>query len=808
MLKNYFKIAVRNLFRNKIYSLINITGLSIGLAGCLIVANVVIDDLSYDKQWKNASNIYRVITTNNGTQQTIPVALAGLGPTLQKNFPEVKSYCRVIKGVKTFSIDGGKNNFNVNCITSEPSFLNIFDFKFLQGSPQTFKNAYANVIITQKIKDEYFPNANPVGKTIQAKRSDGSIDTIQYLITGVIKNIPYNSHLRADAIILKKFNESDNQLSSQGIGYLYPLYVLLKNKTNLKNFTAKVNNWYKKMVVTDVSATNKFQPVKDVYLYSDFAQGYQAVIGSIRNVYIFSGIAIVLLLIACLNFINLTTARALKRMPETGVRKILGAAKHHLIIQFLFESLIFFVISFLLAIIFYRLSLKPVEAYLGHTLTISLINNIELFIATFTTVLVVCIFTGLYPALVLSYGNPSSILKGKTFNKTGSSVLRKSLVVIQFTISIIILIATFVVRNQLYFLNNTDIGYDKNNLLQIDFTNWGNKGEAFKQRIKNLSGVQNASIVRWVPGNGGSSMTIEINDPSQKDKKINLCYIEGDFDFVSTLKLQLQKGRLLNSNFPSDALDVKRLYDKKEYEKLGEAEAHQPVLVTAYTAKLLDVKKLNEPLKVPGVPVGIVSDFHNESLRTVMKPCIIKANNNITYGCMLIRINSGAEQQVINSLNRIWNKFYPEQTLQFNWVSDALQHQYAAEQKMQQLFFFFSYLTVFLACLGLFGLVSFTTELRTKEIGIRKVLGANSAIIAALISKDFLKLVFIAFLIASPVAYWIMNKWLQDYAYRININFWILLFAGLIAIIIALITVSFQAIKAAIANPVKSLRTE
>ena len=497
---------------------------------------------------KNAGDIYRVIVTNNGTQQTVPVALAGLGPALQKNFPEVKNYCRLEKGIKKFNAVGGKTKFNINCITSEPSFLNIFNFKFLQGSSKTFSEGYSNVIITQKIKDEFFPNTNPVGKIIQSKLWNGNIDTTQYLITGVIKDIPYNSHLRADAIVLKQFNKSDNELSLQGNGYLYAIYVLLKKETNLTNFTAKVNNWYKKTVVNNTSVTNKFQAIANVYLHSDFAQGYQPVIGSIRNVYIFSGVAIILLLIACLNFINLTTARALKRIPETGVRKVLGAAKLHLIVQFLFESLIFFVISFLLAIIFYRLFLKPVEAYLGHELTISLINNIELFAATLAVVLLVCIFTGIYPALVLSRGKPSLILKGKISNKTDSGFLRKSLVVVQFTASIIILIATLVVRNQLFFLNKKDIGYDKNNLLQIDFTNFGNKGETFKQQIKNLSGVQNASITNWVPGRGGGSMTIEINDTSQKDKKINLWYIEGDIDLASTLKPANTKGQIVKQS--------------------------------------------------------------------------------------------------------------------------------------------------------------------------------------------------------------------------------------------------------------------
>ncbi len=672
MFKNYFTIALRNLLRNKIYSFINIAGLSIGLAACLVVANVVIDDWSYDKQWKN-KDIYRVISTDNGTKERVPVVLAGLGSALQKNFPEIKSYCRLSLNAKSFSINNGKEKFAVSAINTEPSFLNIFDFKITDGTPQKFINGYVNVIITQKIKDKYFPNINPLGKIITGTFTSGESDSIKYLITGIIKEIPYNTHLRADVILVKQFNESDNELSSQGDGYVYPLYVLLNKNANVQTLSSKVNSWYKKVVNNGINTSFNFQRVTDVYLYSDFANGYQPVKGSIRNVYIFSGVAIVLLLIACFNFINLTTARALKRMAETGIRKVLGAAKYQLIIQFLFESLLFFLISFILAIFLYNLSIHPVETYIGHKLTVSLLNNVKLFFVAIAAVLLVCVFTGLYPALILARIKPATILKGKFSSTTGSGFLRKSLVVAQFVLSITILIAAIVVQSQLHFLNTKDVGYDKNNLLQTYFTNWGTKGTAFKHEIKNISGVQNASITRWVPSSGGGSMTIQIPDRFEKNKKINLWFIEGDMDFVPTLKIKLEKGRLLNDKFAADILDVQPFYNKKDYEKLDEAQHHQSILLTAYAAKLIGVKNLNQPLNsIQGTPVGIINDFHNESLRLIMNPAIIRASADIDYGSMLIRINAGAEQQVINSVNNLWKKFYPEQTLQYDWVSDAL----------------------------------------------------------------------------------------------------------------------------------------
>jgi putative ABC transport system permease protein len=814
MVKNYFKTAWRNLQRNKVYSAINIIGLSFGIAGCLVVANVVIDELSYDTQWKNGNNIYRVNVTDVGTMETIPVALSGLGPALKKNFPEVENYCRASVERKRFS-GNGQDKISINCITTEPSFLEMFDFTFLQNSPLTGQSAFNSIIITKEIADKYFHDVNPVGKTIQNLLSNGDVDSIKYIITGVINDIPYNSHLRADAIILKQFDKNSDELS--GVGYLYPLYVLLKPGTNSGILSAKVSHWYERTRMLDkmIRETNdenyliSFQPLKDVYLKSDFAKGYQKVIGSVRNVYIFSGVAILLLLIACFNFINLTTARALKRTNEASLRKVLGAGKYHIISQFLFESLIFFIISFGIALFLYTISINPVQAYLGHRLVVSLSQNIKLMGITIFVLLLVCLFTGLYPALALSRAK-AALVSGKTrTGKRESGLLRKTLVVGQFAISIIILIAAIVIKDQLLFLDHANVGYDRNDLLKIDYTNWGNSGAAFKREIKNLSGVENASITRWSPGIGGGAMSIEVNNPFVKNKKITTWIIEGDLDFAATLKLQLLQGRFLSESFASDVLDPTGYVRSNNYEKLGEAEVHQSMLLTAYASKVLKSTKLGEPSnQIPGVAVGIVNNFHNESMRSVMKPCAIKANDHITYGTMLIRVHPGAEAHVVKSIGKIWQRYYPSQTLQYDWVNGALKQQYKSEQKAQQLFFFFSALSVFLACLGLFGLANFTTQSRTKEIGIRKVLGASAVIITTMISKDFLKLVFLSILVAAPAALWLMSRWLQDYAYRISLNGWMVMAAAMVAVLIALITISFSTIKAATTNPVKSLRTE
>jgi putative ABC transport system permease protein len=808
MLNTFFKIAIRNLFKNRIYSITNITGLSIGLAACLLVANVVIDDLSYDKQWEKASDIYRISNTDESTGEKSPVVLSGLGPSLSKNFPEVENYCRVSKGTKHFIIND-KEKLDISCIITEPSFLSVFNFKFLQRSDLNGKPGFKSIILTKEIKDRYFGDTNPIGKSVKGILYSGNVDSIPYVVTGIVESIPYNSHLRAEAIVLNNFDDRDNQLSPQGAGFVYSLYVLLKQGTRTENLETKIDNFYKSVVNNGLPVKFGLQPLKDIYLHSDFAEGYQRVIGSIRNVYIFSAVAVVLLLIACFNFINLTTAKSLKRLKETGVRKILGAEKLQLVIQFLFESLLFFFISFILSIIFYKPFTKGVESYLGHKLTVDFTQNISLFVAAVFVLLFVCVLVGLYPAILLAKTRMTLALKGTTSTKTGNSLVRKSLIVSQFAIAIVIIIAAMVAKKQLFFLNHAELGYDKNNLLVINNTSFGTSGKSLKTEIRKIAGVEEACLTSWDPGIGGGSMSMKVDDPLQKNKKIDLWFIEADLDFVSTLKLKLRQGRLLNNTIAADAPDIGSLFRNGNMDSVANAQSHQSLLVSDYTAKVLNPFQLNTPsTSVPGIPVGIVNDFHNESLRTIMKPCIIKGNNNINYGNLLVRVRPGSGKNVVASIAKLWHSFYPSQTFDYSWTVDSLAAQYEAEMKTQQLFFFFSYISIFLACMGLFGLVSFTTEMRTKEIGIRKILGASATLITVMISKDFLKLVILSALISVPAAVWLMHKWLEEYAYRINISGWLLFAACLVTIVIALTTVCFSSIKTALANPVKSLRTE
>ena len=477
-------------------------------------------------------------------------------------------------------------------------------------------------------------------------------------------------------------------------------------------------------------------------------------------------------------------------------------------LSFLFESLLLFTISFFLSIFLYNLFLQPLEAYLGHSLTLNLLHNFTLFSFTTFVVLIVSLFTGLYPAWLVSMPKVVVILKGKLSVNTNSDWLRKSLVVAQFTVSIVIIIATIVVQTQLNFISKKDLGFDKSNLIRIDQSNFGTKGAAFKQEISKVAGVERASISNFIPSEGAGSMSRFVDDPNHDGNKIMINYISGDVDLAKTLKLKLENGRLLSSSFASDALNMDSLLEH-DNQKLEQLRKTQSYITTEYTAKIFGLKSLNHSIKnVPGIPVGIIKDFNNESLHDPLKPCIIQASTGSNFGSVLIRLKPNTQKQVLKQINNVWEQFFPGKILQINWISDLLDSQYRAEHKLQQLFTFFSFLIVFLASLGLFGLATFIAEQRTKEIAIRKVLGASVAQVTALLSRDFVVLIILAIVISSPIAFFTMQKWLQDFAYRISIQWWMFAIAGISAIVIALFTISFQAIKAALANPVESLRSE
>ncbi|HWB26182.1 MAG TPA: FtsX-like permease family protein [Chitinophagaceae bacterium] len=799
MLHYELKIALRKLLKSKLYSSLNIVGLAVGLAACLIIATIVLNDLSYDKQWKNSNLLYKIIgvqSANHGIEET-PNVYSGLGPALVRSFPQVKSFCRMEVEQEKIKFDVTKDAVDLHALLAENTIWDMLDFTIIQGNPRQIREGIDNLIITRQLKDEYYKNDNPIGKIIY---KIGGNDTTKYLITGVIENIPENTHLRSQVIVLRDYlgnkNSPANKFSGGSSPAVSPQYVLLSPHTNAALFEKKLNTWYKAQCNKALSNNSyHLQPMQDVYLRSNYADP-GSVHGNIDTVYVFSLVAALILLVACINYVNLSTAKGIERMREAAVSRVVGAETGHIISRFLLDAMLFFIIAFIIAIGFYSVSVRFVQEYLNNVLPVTLFNSIALFGISFFSLLFVCVVTGLYPAYMLAKIKPVNALKGAVSQKPGMGILKRGLIVTQFAISLVVLIASITINLQSRFLKNADPGYDKNNLLQLGFASWGDKGDDFKKELLRIPGVESATRTNWYPAYAPGIMGIEMKDPRNENEVLHISLIQCDADFPGTLKLHLKSGRFFDPNRPSDATE-----DSLRYTKV--------LLSDTYVNIFKDESRLDRPVAdYMHIPIGIVKDFHNESFLKREKPFIITAYKDIKWSAMLIRVTPGTNNRVITSLQKLWKQYYPAKTLSFNWVDDLLASEYRKESRLSNIFNIFTSLAILLACLGLFGLVTFTIEKRMKEIGIRKVLGASVASVSGLISKDFLTLLALGILIASPVAWYCLNRWLENYPYRINVYWWIFGLAAILMTVITLATLSFKTIKAAMANPVKSLRSE
>ncbi len=807
MLRNYFKIGSRVLVKNRGYSLIHLTGLSIGLWACMMVATVVIDSLSYDRQWSRKDDIYRIVSVNKmgqGISERNSSSPMGLAPELKTHYAEVESWSTINTGERYFKIRPENNDgIQTNLLTADTSISRILDLQLLARSLSANTSKNGNLLVTRSYAARIFPGQDPIGKIIYDIPTFSSKST-PYEITGLIDDLPYNSHLRADAIKLEA--NKPEPLVNAGFMSFGTNYIMLKRSSDAKEFTKKVNEWYARFMKNNNRQQFELQPLKDIYLHSDFAEG-QSVRASIRTICIFAGVALLLLFIACVNFVNLSTAKAFARVKEAGVRKVLSGSRTQLVMQLLTETLLLFGVSVGIAVFVYFFTLRPVENFLGHRLVLTFTSNILMAGGALLMFLFTALLTGLYPAWVISGFKPANTLRGIFTASLGQTGLRKTLVVVQFSISIIVLLATIVVWQQFDLMKNKDLGYDKNNLIGIEQIAWNGKGEAFKTELQRIPGVVRSSLSMWMPTEGAGYMQREIPDPAHADRRLRVWYIAGDVDLPATLGLKLVKGRMFSNRF-ADAFNADSLREK-DFVKFEKMQMNQNSLITASAAKMLRIKQLDVHAKdAQSVPVGIVGDFHNESLYEPLKPTLILAQKAPEYASMLIRIEPGTEMQVGEGIQRLWRQFFPEKLLRIHNIEEKLEKQYEAEAKLHELFLFFSGLTMFLSALGIFGLVVQAAEQRAKEVGIRKVLGASVAGIVSLISKDFVKLVVIAIVVASPLAWYALQKWLKTYPYRISIHWWVFAASGLAALAVTIGTVSFQAIRAATADPVRSLRNE
>ncbi len=812
MFANYLKIALRNLWKNKSFSAINVIGLAVGLATCLLILFYVADELSYDRYNKNADRIYRVDGDIQfaGNHFILAVAPDPMGPTLKREFPQVEQSVRFRYNGGFLVRKGSSNLSEDRAIFADSTLFKVFTLPMIDGDPNTALVDPYSLVINERTAKKYFNTTLAVGKNLIIN------DTANFKITGVIKDIPSQSHFNYDFFIsMASLPESrkNNWISNN-----FNTYLLLKNGADPKKLESQMGVLIQKYLgeqaktILNINmdeflksgnhASYSLMPLTKIHLHSNKTMEL-GVNGNIQYVYIFSLIALLILLIACVNFMNLSTARSSNRAKEVGVRKVLGSLRKDLVAQFLTESVITSFVALFLSLILVSFAIPYFNLLSGKNLSSSVFTNLWLFPLLILLMLIVGILAGSYPAFYLSAFNPIAVLKGRLSKGFRNSWLRSGLVIFQFFISIALIIGTLVIYTQLQFIHNKDVGFDRDQVLVIKNTDpLGSRTKAFKEEILKLSGVINATVTGFLPTSGWRTDTPLFPDATLNQKSaVSMQVWDVDENYIPTLGMKMEEGRSFSNQFPTDSNGV--ILNQAAVKLLG---LKDPLNKTLYYIKdvndFLDNKKDVTTCHI----VGVVNDFNFNSLRDEVSPVALffkKQNSSIAF-----KISSRDISGLVRQINNKWKEMAPGQPFTYSFMDEDFNNLYKNDQKVGRIFISFALFAIVIACLGLFGLVTYAAQQRTKEIGIRKVLGASEMNITSMLSKDFLKLIFVAALIAFPVAWWAMNQWLNQFAYRISISWWIFLVAGLTALLIGMITISFQAIKAAIANPVESLRSE
>ncbi|QQD14481.1 ABC transporter permease [Sphingobacterium sp. UDSM-2020] len=801
MIKNYIKIAWRNLWKNKGYSSINIVGLAIGLACCLLIVLYIHDELSYDKYHVNKDRIYRVINSFEDNEKLIRRnvwGVAPIGPALKADFPEVKNVVQ-FSGVTSISLKNKEKVFQEERVFfMDSTAFDVFSWKVLAGNPTTALTAPYTAVLTASTAKKYFGNENPIGKTLEGGLAAGRADPGLYKVTAVIEDVPTNSHFTFDALLsMNTFKQARSDIFDSW-GYVdFYTYILVSDQFNLSNFNKKIPQFLKKHVA---SAEGKFnfylEPMLDAYMHSS-AGRQPGVTGSVQNLYIFAIIGLFILFIACVNFMNLATSRSMERAKEVGVRKAIGASHRNLILQFMFESLALVFIAALLALLLVIILLPSMEAFAGKHFAWSSLFNLTTFSIFLGIVTITGIIAASYPAFILARFKPVEVLKGTFKTAAGGQFLRKGLVIFQFGLSIVLIAGTCIVFSQLYHLQHTNLGFQKDQMLVIDynFDDGVNKNlEAIKNTFKRDKDVIAVSSSRSVPGTFFPNAGTEIETKEGKMTMLGPALFEVDIDFIPNMGIEMVAGRAYSRDFPADT--AHSMIINEAAAKLWGYNNPQDIIGKRFTQWGQE-----------GQVIGVVKDFNYMSLHNKVEPLALRLSP-WSSKFITIKLQQANQPETIARIEKIWTSLAPQIPFNYTFLDQSFKRQYEADYRFQRIFTTFSGFAIFIACLGLLGLVTYTAQQRTKEIGIRKVLGSSVFGIMQLLSLDFIKLVIIAICIAIPVAYWAMGKWLNNFAYHIDMQWWMFGIAGVSALFIALTTVGYQALKAAKANPVDSLRDQ
>ena len=792
-MKSYFKIAWRNLRKNKVYALINITGLTIGVLSCLMIGIYIAHELSYDRFHKNAANIVRAVMEYSfgGNPQKVAVTGTKVGPQLKRTFPQVADFVRVEKRNAVVSYDGLVFK-EKNLLYAEPSFLNIFSFGLTDGNRNTALSDPAKIIITQATAKKYFNTEDAIGKVLK-------VDDKNYMVSAVAANVPANSQIQFD-FILPLINLRQAKLPETYSEANFITYLLLKDNTNLSQLQGQISAYMKTVngMEHKTGESLKFfiEPLTSVHLHSTVPDGLEPG-GSIAYIYILIAVAALILVIAGVNYVNLSVAQSAGRGAEIGIRKVMGAARFQLFRQFIGESVFITAISVVVAYALAFLLLGFFNQLSGKQLEYTVLFNPLIIGFLVLLGLVIGFAAGAYPALLLSNVKIIKILKSG-FSFTSGKGVRSSLIVFQFVISIFLIVTTVVVLQQLSYIRHKNIGYNKSNVvvLPVDYT-INSKITELKKAIAALPGVESVAAANNEPVDVKWGDAIQTAD----GKSLTVNALPMDEDFIKTMQLKVVAGSAFTQ---TDVLQTDTTNNYKNFKysfMLNEA----AVRALGWTPEQAVGKLISK--NFPGRIKGVVKDFNFKSFHDPIGPLLIFLDHDQT-AALFVRVTGTNTEATIKSLAAIWKERIPSTPFEFRFLDDDYDALYRTEQRTAGLFTTFSVLAILLACMGLFAITAYAVIQRTKEIGIRKVLGSSVSGIILLISKDFLWMVIIASVIASPIAFYVCRQWLQDFAYRITIHWWIFLAAGAASLVVAGITVSVQAIKAALTNPVKSLRSE
>ncbi|MBU1012144.1 MAG: ABC transporter permease [Bacteroidetes bacterium] len=797
MIVNYLKTTFRSIFRNKLFSILNILGLALGLSTTILILLWVQDELSFDKHFKDYQQIYRIIGMNdfNGQAVNVTTTVAPLAENLKSEYPDIIKTCR-LRPWGSELVRAGDLSFRVNRIVyADSTFFNFFDLPLIYGDPNTVLNQTQYVALSEKTALKFFPDENPIGKTL-------IINETSYMVSGVYEDIPFNTHFHFNIII--SMNSLNSSLQENWVSDNFRSYLLLHPDSDIEWLEEKINELFLKHFAPAVesrfgipfekamegrSSSLHLQALTDIHLKSDLIGELESN-SDITYVYIFSFVALFILVVACINFVNMTTARLDSRSKEVGVRKVSGAHKKQIIFQFMLESFILVIISYFVAMIVVELVLPAFNTLSQKEISIGYFN-----IPTLLKIIAIIIITGIsagsYPSFYLSSFKPVIVLKGGTYSGKGRGRLRNVLVVIQFITTIVLISCCIFINQQLKLIQTKPMGYSRESIIRLSNTDeLKERAQEYKNKLYTYPQIKSGTLSTSLPTPSGDYNTwLQIDSDPNQGSRVTIFFV--DYDYIKTFKMEIIEGRAFSRDFSTDEDAI--IVNEAFLRKTGMTEP-----LTHYLSQVNDDARMNI--------IGVIKDFHFKSLKNEVTPIAMVISNTGNY--LSIRYESENVNEVITILESNWENFFPNLPFEYTFIDDEFNNMYTQENRMGIIMNIFMFLVIVIALLGLFGLATFTAEKRTKEIGIRKVNGASLFNIFMLFTKDIAILILIAFVLAVPLSWYIMDKWLNNFTYRVEINWMVFIGAGLISFIIAILTISYQAYQASTRNPIESLKYE